>query len=105
MKIRHHKLLEGCKRKLRERLARRPWHDQPSPVPKPVNIVYDPAQRTRALSFLGVGLIHTRVARLGLAQAVDERASLLKAHLPYFESEGLTGSSRPRTHPTRFSRS
>lgn len=87
MKRRHHTILEQCKRKWRKRLARTPCPDQPSPVLEPVNIVYDIAERTRAISFGGIGLIHTMVERLGLAQAINARVSLLKAHLPYFESD------------------
>lgn len=87
MKRRHHNLLERGKRKLRKRLARKPCPDQPEPVLAPVNIVYDIAERTRAISFGGLGLVHAMVQRLGLARAIDGRLSLLKAHLPYFESD------------------
>jgi hypothetical protein len=87
MNRRHHKILERSKRKLRKRLARTPGPDQPAPMLAPVNIVYDIAERTRAISFGGLGLVHTMVERLGLARAVDRRLSLLTAHLPYFESD------------------
>jgi hypothetical protein len=87
MKRRHHNLLERSKRKLRKRLARRPCPDQLGPVLAPANIVYDIAERTRAISFGGIGLVHTMVGRLGLAEAIDARVKLLKAHLPYFESD------------------
>lgn len=87
MKRRHHRILERCKRKVRKRLARTPCPNQPSPILTPVNIVYDVAERTRAISFGGIGLVHSMVAHLGLAQAIDARVSLLAAHLPYFESD------------------
>lgn len=87
MKRRHHTLLERSKRKLRKRLARRPCPDQPGPLLAPANIVYDIGERTRAISFGGIGLVHTMVGRLGLAEAIDARVKLLKAHLPYFESD------------------
>ena len=87
MKRRHHRILARCKRKLRKRLARRPSPDQPAPILTPVPIVYDLAERTRAISFGGIGLIHTLVQRIGLDRAIDERLALLKRHLPYFESD------------------
>jgi hypothetical protein len=87
MKKQHHGILERSKRKPRKRLAGKPCANQPNPVLAPVNIVYEIAERTRAISFGGIGLVHTMVSRLGLAKAIDQRLSLLKAHLPYFESD------------------
>ena len=87
MKKAHQNLLARCKRRLRKRLAPKPGPSRSRPVLTPVPIVYDIAQRTRAISCGGIGLIRTLVDRLQLAHAIDEHLTLLKAHLPYFESD------------------
>lgn len=51
------------------------------------SIAYEVADRERALSVGGIGLIHRLVQRVGLPAALDARLALLKAHLPYHESD------------------
>jgi hypothetical protein len=82
-----HKILTRDKRKLQKRLARKFWSDQPKPMFGPANIHYEMAERSRALGFGGIGAIHTMVSRLRLDEAINRDLSLLKVHVPYFESD------------------
>ena len=87
MKKADHKILTRDKRKLQKRLARKFWSDQPKPMFGPANIHYEMAERSRALGFGGIGAIHTMVSRLRLDEAINRDLSLLKVHVPYFESD------------------
>jgi len=51
------------------------------------NIHYELSDRTRAVSYGGIGLVHRLVQEIGLAEAIDRRLHLLKIHLPYHESD------------------
>jgi len=51
------------------------------------NIRYELADRTRAVSYGGIGLVHRLVRQTGLIEAIDRRLHLLKIHLPYHESD------------------
>jgi Transposase DDE domain group 1 len=82
-----HKILTRDKRKLQKRLARKFWSDQLKPMFGPANIHYEMAERGRALGFGGIGAIHTMVNRLRLDEAINQNLSLLKVHVPYFESD------------------
>lgn len=50
-------------------------------------ITYELADRTRAISAGGIGVIHQMVNSIGLREMVDANLSLLKRHRPYRESE------------------
>lgn len=54
---------------------------------QPVNLRYEMSEKSRAIGFGGIGAIHTMVTRLGLDQAINQDIPLLKAHMPYFESD------------------
>jgi hypothetical protein len=84
-----HKSLARDKRKLQKRLARKFWSDQPKPMFDASNIHYEMAERSRAIGFGGIGAIHTMVSRLGLDEAINRDLSLLKVHVPYFESDHI----------------
>jgi hypothetical protein len=51
------------------------------------NIHYEIADRTRATANGGIGAMHLLVRKLGLDQAIDAALGLLKAHLPYHDSD------------------
>lgn len=51
------------------------------------NIHYELSDRTRAVSYGGIGLVHRLVQEIGLAEAIDRRLHVLKIHLPYHESD------------------
>jgi len=50
-------------------------------------IQYEIAERVRGMSCGGIGAIHALARDVGLIDAIDERVSLLKTHLPYHESD------------------
>lgn len=51
------------------------------------NVHYEMAERTQAVGCGGMGVTHTLVQRLGLVKDIDEHLELLRAHLPYHESD------------------
>jgi hypothetical protein len=51
------------------------------------NIHYELANRTRAISHGGIGLVQGLVNEIGLAEAINRHLKLLKIHLPYHESD------------------
>ena len=55
------------------------------------NIQYEHSDRVRDLASGGIGAMHRLVLHTGLAVAIDQRVSLLQAHLPYFESDHVLG--------------
>ena len=82
-----HKILARDKRKLQKRLARKFFTDQSKPMFGSTHIHYELAERSRAIGFGGIGAIHTMVSRLQLEEAINRDLSLLKVHVPYFESD------------------
>ena len=54
---------------------------------KDSNLQYQIAARTRAIGFGGIGAMHKLVCRLGLDRAINKNISLLKCHVPYWESD------------------
>jgi len=51
------------------------------------NIHYEIAERTRAISSGGIGMIHQMVKRLELDQVINRSVNLFKIYLPYTESD------------------
>jgi len=51
------------------------------------NIHYEISDRVHGISHGGIGTIHLLTRRLGLIERIDQRLHLLKAHLPYHESD------------------
>jgi hypothetical protein len=51
------------------------------------NIHYEMAERTRAISCGGIGAFHLLAQQTGLVKAINRSVSVLKRHLPYFESD------------------
>ncbi len=87
MKKINHKILHQDKRKLEKRLERKQFEDQPEPMFKSSNIVYQIAERARAVGYGGIGAMHELVRRLKLDRMINEGTELLKLHLPYHESD------------------
>jgi hypothetical protein len=83
----YHKTIEKDSRSIRKRLKRKNYAEQTEPIMKSVNIEYQVAERTRAIAYGGIGAIHTMVCKLGLDKEINESVKLLKAHLPYHESD------------------
>ncbi|MBU0767943.1 MAG: IS1380 family transposase [Proteobacteria bacterium] len=81
------KKLAKRKRKIRKRLEKRNWQDQPRPMMNGGNIHYDIDGRHQAISNGGIGNIHQLAVRTGLVDEIDKSIKLLKRHLPYHESD------------------
>jgi hypothetical protein len=69
------------------RLVRKQFEDQPDPMFKDLNLHYQVAERTRAISFGGIGAMHKLVCKLKLDRAINKNISPLKLHVPYWESD------------------
>jgi len=80
------KRLAACKRRIQRRLDKTKFGGE-SPMITASNIQYEKAERTRAVSAGGIGLMHQMVKRLDLDQAINRQLNLLKIHLPYTESD------------------
>ena len=87
MNKRDHKILTQDKKKLAKRLKRKNYGDQAGPMFQPANLHYEMSKRSRGIGFGGIGALHTLVTRLGLDEAINQNVPLLKAHVPYFESD------------------
>ena len=57
------------------------------PVISASNIHYEIADRTRAISAGGIGMIHQTVKRLGLDREINQSVRVLKIYAPYTESD------------------
>jgi hypothetical protein len=74
------------KRRIERRLDKTKFEDS-SPVLSGTNIHYEVSERTRAISAGGLGMIHTMVGCLGLAETINRSLYLFKIYLPYSESD------------------
>jgi hypothetical protein len=75
------------KRRIHERLDRDNYPEGDRPVMRASNIHYELAERTLATSYGGIGLMYQLAGESGLIDAIDRRLHLLRAHLPYHESD------------------
>ena len=87
MKRKTHQWMACRGRRIRDRLARRRWKDQPHPMLRAGNIRYELAQRDRAITCGGIGAVHLLAQHVGLPQAINRHVRMLKRHVPYFESD------------------
>ncbi|NDD72991.1 MAG: IS1380 family transposase [Actinobacteria bacterium] len=75
----------------KQRIARRLEQADRTATERPelaaLNINYEIADRTRAITSGGIGAVHLLVRRLGLDRLINDRLGLLKVHLPYHESD------------------
>jgi hypothetical protein len=82
------KRLAARKRRLDQRLDKFNYPDDlAQPVIRGSTPRYELAGRGAGTAYGGIGLIDQLVAKLGLAEAIDERLHLFKVHLPYHESD------------------
>lgn len=75
------------KNKIKRRLKKKQYKDQPKPIMTGRNIHYEMSDKTRAMSYGGVGGIHKMVTKIGLVEEIDANLELLKVHVPYHESD------------------
>ena len=87
MNTKDNQILRRRKRNLAKRLEVKSWPEQPRPMLRAQSIQYEMAERTRAIPCGGIGAFQVLAERVGLATEVNGRLHLLKAHLPYYESD------------------
>ena len=87
MNKRDHKRLKKRKGSLRKRLERKNYPEQSEPMMKQEAISYEMGERTQAMGYGGIGAIHKLVGKVGLAEEINGTVKVLKAHLPYHESD------------------
>jgi hypothetical protein len=81
------RILRKFKVSIKKRLQKKGYTDQPSPIMTAKNIHYEISDKTRAMSYGGIGAIHAMVKTLELDKAINTSLELLKVHLPYHESD------------------
>ena len=84
-------LATNRKRRIEHRLRDAHWSEQPEPMYSASNIHYELSDRTRGIDTGGIGAIHRVARHTGLIEEVNRRVVLLKAHLPYHESDHVLG--------------
>jgi hypothetical protein len=85
----------------RQRLAGR-QAEQPTPMLTSGKIAYEVGGYGEVTPYGGLAAMHRLVTKLGLVEAINDQVKLLKAHLPYHESDHvlnlaynvLTGGAR-----------
>ena len=78
--------LAARKRRIKKRLDKTKL-DGECPMLSASNIHYEIADRNRAISAGGIGMIHQMVERLGLDDDINRAVNLFKIYLPYTESD------------------
>jgi len=87
VKVKDIRILEKGKRNLEKRVARRNWPAQRRPMLGRRTIAYEMAERTRAVDCGAIGAFQALARNSGLADGIDDALHLLKAHLPYSDSD------------------
>jgi len=75
--------------KLQARLANTDFTSPSQPLLGDQPIRYELADRTRVISMGGIGAMHMLVTKLHLPEILNEKVSVLKRHLPYWESDHI----------------
>jgi len=81
------KQLKRRKQRIQYRLREIHWNEQDKPMFSASNIHYEIADRSRGLAHGGIGCMQLLARQTGLIQALDTRLTLLKRHVPYYESD------------------
>ena len=81
------KQLKRRKQRIRYRLRDIHWNEQDKPMFSAKNIHYEIADRSRGLAYGGLGCMQLLARHTGLVQALNDRLTLLKRHVPYYESD------------------
>ena len=79
--------LGSDERSLRRRLRAAVALNFSGPVLGRANVVYELAERARAVAHGGMGMVAKLVGALGLAEEIDRSLDLLALHKPYYESD------------------
>ena len=86
VKAKIRKRLNDRKRRIQKRLDKTKFGNE-CPVIAASNIEYDIADRNRAISAGGIGLIQQMVKKLGLDRDINRQLNIFKIYLPYSESD------------------
>ena len=89
MKAKKRKKAAKRQEKLQARLANKDFTSPPQPLLGDQPIRYELADRTRVISMGGIGAMHTLVTKLHLPEILNAKVSVLKRHLPYWESDHI----------------
>lgn len=91
MKRKIRDLLGKAKRRIRTRLEKFKGGTKPLVKGQPEfttqRPVYEVAERTQAIPYGGIGVIHQLVQSIGLAEHLDASLNVLKQHRPYHDSD------------------
>ena len=79
--------IEARRRSIEQRLNRKIPDDTSQPMFSASNIHFELSERTHAITYGGIGLIHQLALESGLVEAIDKNLHLLKIHVPYHESD------------------
>lgn len=91
MKTSRHQDLARRKQRIQHRLRPIAWTAQPRPMHTATTIHYEHSARVRGLETGGIGAMHLLAQATGLVDAIDRQVHVLKAHLPYHESDHVLG--------------
>ena len=81
------KRLRARKQRILRRLRKDNLPKKDGPILGASNIHYELAERTVATNYGGIGMVHSLVQELGLAEEIDRRLNVLKLYNPYRESD------------------
>lgn len=81
------KIIRNRQQGIKCRLAKKQWEEQPEPIMKGSNIHYEMSGKYQAIGCGGIGVLHQMVKKIGLVKEINTRLKLLKAHVPYHESD------------------
>lgn len=91
MKAITRQILQRRKQRIESRLKPRNWEGQACPMYGASNLHYELSERSRGLDTGGIGAMHRLAKHVGLVEELDRRVEVLKAHLPYHESDHVLG--------------
>jgi Transposase DDE domain group 1 len=81
--------LQERKRRISERLGRRPASGTGKPVLSGGNIHYEISDRVHAIAPGGLGAVHLMAQKIGLVDGINKNVHVLKRHVPYRESDHI----------------
>jgi hypothetical protein len=85
MSIARQKIAER-KRSIQKRIKHKA-EERDEPMFRARNIQFEFADRTHAICYGGIGLMHSLARQCGLIEAIDRNVELLQFHFPYHESD------------------
>jgi len=81
------KNLKNRARRINWRLRPRNWQDQRTPFFRARDIIYQMGEKVKGVVGGGIGALHNIAVRVGLVEAINQSIPILKAHIPYHDSD------------------